>query len=149
MKSPKTWVLIADGGHARVLETIGHDHPLSQVPHLAIAKQLPPSHELGTDQPPRTHDSMGSARHAIEPHTDPHRELKRSFAEEVVHHLQEQLAAGSFAKLVVVAPPVTLGDLRMAMSKNLADHVVAEVAKDLVKVPNNEIRSHLKDVVSI
>lgn len=149
MKTPRTWVLIADGSHARLLETSGHGNPFTQVPHLATSTELPPSRDLGTERPPRTHDSMGSARHAITPRTDAHRELKRSFAEEIAETLHDQLVAGAFAKLVIVAPPVTLGDLRKALSKQVSDHVVAEVAKDLVKVPNDEIRSHLSDVVAI
>ena len=129
MKAPKTWILIADGSHARVLETTGHGHPFTQVPLLAVSTELPPSRDLGTDRPPRAHESMGATRHAIEPRTDAHRELKRSFAEEVADMLNDQLATGSFSTLVIVAPPVTLGDPRKALSKQVAGHVVAEVAK--------------------
>ena len=91
----------------------------------------------------------GTTRHAVGQKTDPHRELKRTFAQETVARLEAGLASKAFSRLVVVAPPVTLGDLRHAMSKALADHIAAEVAKDLVKVPNGEIRSHLRDVVAI
>ena len=149
MKAGKTWILIADGGHARVLETSGIGHALSQVQHMATEIELPPSRELGTDRPARTHESMGPVRHAVGEKTDPHRELKRSFAEATLARLEAGLAAHAFSRLVIVAPPVTLGDLRRAMSKSLSDHVSAEVAKDLVKVPNDQIRSHLKEVVVI
>jgi protein required for attachment to host cells len=149
MHIAKTWILIADGGHARILETVGHGRALSQVHDMAFETDLPPSRELGTDQPGRTHESMGATRHAVGEKTDPHRELKRAFAEETVARLEAGLAAKAFSRLVVVAPPVTLGDLRHAMSKALADHVAAEVAKDLVKVSNDQIRSHLKDIVAI
>ena len=149
MKTEKTWVLIADGGNARLLETSGVGNPLSQVQHSAFRTDLPPSRDLGTYRPARTHESMGPVRHAVGEKTDPHRELKRAFAEETVARLETGLAANAFSRLVIVAPPVTLGDLRQAMSKSLSDHVAAEVAKDLVKVPNDQIRSHLKDVVAI
>lgn len=145
----KTWILIADGGHARVLETIGIGNPFTQVHHMAFETELPPSRELGTDRPSRTHESMGPTRHAVGEKTDPHRELKRSFAQETVARLEAGLAAKAFSRLVIVAPPVTLGDLRHAMSKALSDHVAAEVNKDLVKVPNGEIRSHLTGVVAV
>ena len=149
MHTVKTWILIADGGHARVLETIGIGNPLSQVQHMAFETELPPSRELGTDQPGRTHESMGATRHAVGEKTDPHRELKRGFAQEIARRLGTALNARAFARLVIVAPPVTLGDLRQAMSKAVSDHVAAEVAKDLVKVPNGEIRSHLTGVVAV
>ena len=149
MTTPKTWILIADGGRARVLETIGIGHPLTPIDGMVFAKDLPPSRELGSDKPARTHESMGHARHAVGEKTDLHRELKRSFAHEIAARLEAGLASGLFSRLVIVAPPVTLGDLRDAMSKDLSKHVAAEVAKDLVKVPNGEIRSHLEDVVAL
>jgi protein required for attachment to host cells len=149
MHTGKTWILIADGGHARVLETTGIGNPLSQVPHMAFETALPPSRELGTDQLGRTHESMGATRHAVGERTDPHRELKREFAQEIATRLETALNTHAFARLVIVAPPVTLGDLRHVMSKAVSDHVAAEVAKDLVKVPNGEIRSHLRDIVAI
>ncbi len=149
MHTGKTWILIADGGHARILETSGHGHALSQVHDMTFSTDLPPSRELGTDRPARTHESMGPTRHAVGEKTDPHRELKRTFAQETVARLEAGLVSKAFSRLVIVAPPITLGDLRHAMSKALADHIAAEVAKDLVKVPNDQIRSHLKDVVAI
>ena len=42
-----------------------------------------------------------------------------------------------------------LGDLRACLSKSLASRIVAEVAKDLVKTPDHEIRSHFGDVVAL
>ena len=149
MKSARTWILIADGGHARVLETVGHGNPLKQVPHLALETELPPNRELGTDRLSRSHESVGPTRHAIAPRNDAHRELKRSFAEEIVAALEAQCSAGNFDKLILVAPPATLGDLRQAMGKTLSERVVGEVPKDLVRTPNHEIRAHLADIVVI
>ena len=54
MTTPKTWILIADGGRARVLETIGIGHPLTPIDGMVFAKDLPPSRELGSDKPART-----------------------------------------------------------------------------------------------
>jgi protein required for attachment to host cells len=149
MQTGKTWILIADGGRARVLETIGIGNPLSQVQHMAFETELPPSRALGADQPGRSLETMGATRHTVGEKTDPHRELKRAFAQAIGMRLDVALTARAFARLVIVAPPVTLGDLRHAMSKSVSDHVAAEVAKDLVKVPNGEIRSHLTDVVTV
>ena len=149
MRSPMTWLLIADGGHARVLQTIGVGNALVPVDGMTLSKALPPSRELGTERPSRTHESMGATRHAMSPRTDAHRELKRSFAHAIAERLDAALQAGAFEHLVVVAPPVTLGDLRQAWSRRLADVVSAEVAKDLVKVPDKDLRAHLTDVVAI
>ena len=147
MKPVRTWILIADGAHARVLETEGKGRPLSEVEGMRRSTDLAPSHELGTDRPGRTHESVGATRHAMEPTSDPHRERKRRFAGELADTLHKQLNEGRYDRLVVVAPPVTLGDLRAALPAQVAKVVAGEVAKDLTKIPDREIASHLGEVV--
>ena len=83
-------------------------------------------------------------RHAIEPRTDPHKEAERKFSLELAQMLDKELASNKFEKLIVVAPPVMLGDLRKALSKRVGSAVVAEIAKDLTKIPEKEIVEHLE-----
>ena len=52
-------------------------------------------------------------------------------------------------RLVIVASPVTLGDLRSALSDHVRAVVVGEVAQDLTKMPNNKIAEHLQDVLAV
>jgi protein required for attachment to host cells len=68
------------------------------------------------------------------------------------HQLADVLARGleqnSYDRLVIVAPPVTLGDLRAAISDRVRTKVVGEVAHDLTKIANNEVAEHLKDLLA-
>ena len=75
-------------------------------------------------------------RHAIEPRIDPHRELKRDFAKELAEMLDKRLSEKAFDRLVIVAPPKALGDLRAALSAQVKPLVYAELDKDLVKIPD-------------
>lgn len=147
MKPARTWILIADGAHARVLEAVGKGAPLAEVPAMRRVVELSPSHDLGDDRPGRTHESVGATRHAMEPTSDPHREQKRRFAQDLAETLGRELAAGRYDRLVVVAPPVTLGDLRAALPAQVGKVVAGEVAKDLTKIPDHDIARHLGDVV--
>jgi protein required for attachment to host cells len=144
-----TWILIADGARARVLETVGIGHKLVPVDRMTFAVELPPSRELGAGRPGRTHESVGDTRHAVAAKTDPHRNLKRAFAHDIAAKLDAELPNAAFDRLIVIAPPVTLGDLRASFSKAVQSRVTDEVAKDLVKVPNKDLRSHLVDVVGL
>ena len=143
----KTWILIADAAHARVLETKGHGKPLVPVPDFELHADLPRSHDLGADRPTRTHESVGSTRHAVQPRVDPHRELKRAFAVQVAKRLEAAVTANSFDRLVIAAPPVMLGDLRRAVHKQVSDRIAAEVPKDLVKIADQDLRSHFADFI--
>lgn len=145
----KTWILIADAAHARVLETSGVGKPLVPVPTFVMDQSLPPSRDLGTERPTRTHDSLGDSRHGVEAPSDPRRELKRKFAGLIVEKLEAALALHAFDRLVLVAPPAMLGDLRHALPNPLVERVAAEIDKDLVKVADHEMRAHLAMVPGI
>jgi protein required for attachment to host cells len=147
MKHKRTWVLVADGGHAKVFEAQGHGAELALTEVLALSADLPPSHELSSDRPGRDYESQGHARHAIESRSDPHRELKRQFAKRVADTLESKLAEKRFDHLVIVAPPPALGDLRGALAKDVRAKVTAELAHDLVKTPHSELPRHLQEVL--
>ena len=149
MKQQPTWILIADGARARVIESAGSGHGLAEVKGLDLRADHRPSHEIMSDRPPRSHESVGPARHAVEPRTDPHRELKRTFAHLLAQVLDERLARHEFDRLVLVAPPQFLGDLRNALSNKLRAALIGELAKDLIKLPDSELASHLSGVVKL
>jgi protein required for attachment to host cells len=149
MRIPRTWILIADAGHARVLESERPGQRLARIEGLDVTADLPPTRELVRDRQARGHNSVGSARHAIEPKSDPRRNLEQSFARSLVETLAGRRNARDFDRLVIVAPPAMLAMLREEMPKSLGDHVCAEVAKDLVKTPDIEIRRHLEGIVAI
>lgn len=149
MKHAKTWILIADGGRARVLAAPGAGAPLTRIPGLEREADLPAGRDIVTDRLPRAHDSVGAGRHAIEPRTDPHEQLKASFVASLAAMLDEKAARGEVERLIVVAPPKVLGQLRAELSKRVKSMVAGEVAKDLTKAPDHEVASHLTDVVGI
>jgi protein required for attachment to host cells len=63
--------------------------------------------------------------------------------------LDERLAEKAYDRLVIVAPPKALGDLRAALSEQVKPHVYAELDKDLVKTPTAELPQHLGAVMPI
>jgi protein required for attachment to host cells len=149
MKQIRTWVLIADAARARVFETRGKGTGLTVVPDMSLDAELAPSHELGTDRPGRSFDSVGSGRHAMESPSDLHREQKRQFARRIADALNERLAAKAFDRLVLAAPPVTMGDLRAVLPDKVKVAVTAEVVADLTNTPASELPAHLAAHVAL
>lgn len=143
----KTYVLIADGARARVFATEpGSDKLTSALDQEFVGTNLP-SREIGSDRPGRSFDSAGLGRHAMEPPTDPHRYQERAFAREVAEIIEQALQRGEFARLIVVAPPKAMGDLRAEFSPEVRKRVTAEVLKDLTKVPTHELPKHLQEEI--
>src|SRR5262245_26575071 len=132
MKPTTTWILIADGAHARIFANRGPGKGIEAVEGGVINGDHRPDHELVRDSAGRTFESVGDTRHAIAPKTDPHRELKRDFAKHLAEVLDRNYADKAFDRLVIVAPPTALGDLRAALTAQEKPHVYAELDKDLV-----------------
>jgi protein required for attachment to host cells len=141
MKVLRTWVLIADAGRARVLSSAGEG--LREVSEMRFENELPPTHELVDDRQPRSFNSVGAARHAITGGVDPRRKEKQRFMVQIAEAIEKAHAAKTFDRLVVVAPPQALGDLRDALSDPVKSVTAKEVALDLTKTPDGEVEKHL------
>ena len=149
MKPRTTWILIADGARARIFANLGPGKGITPVAGGVLESDHAPSRELASDRPGRTFESADVMRHAIDPAQDPHRELKRAFAERLAALIDKRLAENAFDRLILVAPPVTLGDLRAALSKPVRERVSAEIDNDLTKIPVEELPSHLASVLAV
>jgi protein required for attachment to host cells len=148
MKPIRSWVLIADGARARILENDGPGRGLIAVEGLVFHGDHSATHDLVSDREGRSYSSHGPGRSAIDSRSDPHRDLKTKFAHQLADVLARGLEQNSYDRLVIVAPPVTLGDLRAAISDRVRTKVVGEVAHDLTKIANNEVAEHLKDLLA-
>jgi protein required for attachment to host cells len=149
MKPIRTWVVIADAARAKIYVNEGPGRGLALVPDSEVEAELPASHDIGSDRPGVGFSSADGRRHGIEPKSDPHRILKARFANSLAEDLDRRLAEGSFDRLVLVAPPAFLGDLRQALSDRLRQVIEAEIAKDLTKMPEAELHEHLADTIRI
>lgn len=148
MKAVRTWVLIADGARARVLENTGPGHGLIAVEGMVFQGDHAATHDLVSDREGRSYSSHGPGRSAVQSRSDPHRELKTNFARHLAEVLTGALEQNSFDRLIIAAAPVTLGDLRAAMSDHVRAKVSGEVAHDLTKIPNGDVADHLKTVLA-
>ncbi len=148
MKSTRTWVLIADGARARILQNEGPGKGLHEVEGCVFHGDHAATHEIMSDREGRSHSSVGPGRSAIEAHSDPHRELKKKFAHHLADVLASKLREKAYDRLVIVAAPAALGDLRSALSEQVRAKVTGEVAKDLTKTPDADVAGHLKDVLT-
>jgi protein required for attachment to host cells len=120
-----------------------HEDP-REIADMELSIELPKSGELLADKPGRTFDSVGAGRHAKENQTDPHRHRKRDFAGRVVDQLRRAMLAERFDRLVLVAPPAFLGDLRQKLPKDLKAKVADEITLDLTNTPEQQLNTYLK-----
>jgi protein required for attachment to host cells len=72
-----------------------------------------------------------------------HQQEEDRFAVETAKLLQKRAQNGDYDKLIVVAPPRTLGELRKHYHKDVSDRLEGELAKDLTGHPVAEIEKIL------
>ena len=147
MKKTKTWILIADGTQARVLEHTGPGKGLANVKGLDWS--IPPlqSQDIDTDRPGRAHSAVG--RSAMEPKTDPAQHREAELVRSIANVLDEKAKAGDFDRLVIAAAPIALGHLRKLLSEHVKKVIVAELDKDLTNLPTPQLAKHLDGIIAV
>jgi protein required for attachment to host cells len=136
------WVVVCDGSKALILENSG-DIRIANLKIVRVFEQKDlATHELGTDAPGRSFNSVGNTRRAVE-QTDWHDQSERAFLTQLAQHLDGAISSGKAKSLIMVAPPRALGMIRPAYSHALKSAVRAEVDKDFVKMPVHEIEKRL------
>ncbi len=149
MKPTRTWILIADGARARIFVNLGPGKGIEAVEGAEFESDHPQARDYYADKPGRTFESANSMRHAMEAPHDPHREAKRAFAAKLGKVLRDRLFKKEFDRLILVAPPTSLGDLRATLPDSVQAVVAAELDNDLTNTPAVELPEHLEKVLAV
>ncbi len=125
-----TWIVVTDGEKALFFRNRGDAaYPDFEVIGKAIEVN-PASREQGTDRPGRYKDGP-NAHHSGLAETDWHRLEKDRFAREMAERLYKSAHRGEYERLVLVAPPRVLGEMRKELHKEVESRLVGEVPKEL------------------
>jgi protein required for attachment to host cells len=82
----------------------------------------------------------------MEYRSDPVRLQTERFARVLADELERRRAAGEFDRIAIVAEPRMLGAIRQRLPHQLAAAVSLEVAKDLTKLPLDELRTAIAEI---
>ncbi len=149
IKHKKTWIVVADGAHARIFLNEGPGTGLMPaLDHDFFGNKLA-SHEIGSDRPGVSFSSSGPGRHAMAPPTDPHEHAEHEFVKLVAKAIKDGLNAHAFEQLILVAPPKALGYLRAALDPQAAKLVKSELNKDLTNLTPHQLGGHLQDILKV
>ena len=133
------WVVVGDGGGARVYES---DALLEE---LTLVDQLHFSHG-------HVHHGVGAATAALpgaghgahEARKDAARENEERFARAVAQVVNDGDNKHKFERVILVAPPRFLGDLRQGLSTNAGRKVVASIHHDWTRMGLRELSASIR-----
>lgn len=142
-----TWILVAHRGGARLFEHKGPGKGLNLVHDIPNPEGRLKNKDIGSDKPGRSFDSRGQGRHALSKEQDPSAHVAEQFAKQLSAMLDDGRSRQRYTKLVLIAEPRFLGNLRAALSTSTAALVTATVGKDLGSVEPHNMPKHLDDII--
>lgn len=133
-----TFVVVADGRKMLFFRNEGD----AAYPQLELERKRkqdnPPNREQKSDEAGRSFSSGSSQRSKME-ETDFHQLEEDRFAAETADLLYKRAHNNDFEKLLIIAPPRTLGELRKKYHKSVEDRIIGEIDKDLTGHPIGDI----------
>ena len=139
-----TWILVADHAQARLLAATADGGALVQLQAFDHPEGRKPEQAYAHERPPRTMESVGGARHAIEPHTSAEEKVAVRFAQTLDAVLERGRVEHRDDRLILVAPPHFLGTLRQVLDAQVQACVVAELDKELVAEPLDRLHARVQ-----
>jgi protein required for attachment to host cells len=126
MNSGKTWILVADNSRAQLYLNVAPGKQLQKVKDIASPPEQIPRHTDSHDGQDRRHDG----------------EL---FAGQLCTLLNEGRVKHNFDRLILVAAPRFLGQIRAKLDKATHASVSATLDKDFMSFSDSEIQQHLHE----
>ncbi len=141
----RVWVVVADGGQARVLGITGNRRGLTVLREMTSVDAHRRTQDLVCDQPGRIFESASTSRHAIASPNDAHEEARQRFINQLAVMLIEDNRVRQFDELILVIPSGLSSALRNALDDATRARVRETLVKDLTKAPLPDIHERLVD----
>lgn len=140
---PKTWVLVAESSRAKVYKVNGRLAPITEIGAMVHPEGRMHEGDLVTDTAGSDGGSVGQGRHVMDNRMSAKDHESQAFARELAGYLESGRTSGDFDRLVLVAPPGFLGNLRNTLSKEVLSMVERQIDKNLVQKPPEVLRNYL------
>jgi len=137
------WLAVCDGQRALLLENQGDRVYPKLETRQTFRQDNPLSHEQGSAPPGRAFASSG--RRSSTQENDFHGQQAAQFLAKFADVINREVQAGRIGSLALIAPAKALGQLRPRLSEQVHKILVAELARDYVKMPVHEIERALSE----
>lgn len=139
----RNWLVVADSARALIFTLNGRMKTLLQIREMTHPESRKRDLELVGDKPGRMFESVGQVRHAVTQPFDPRTIEKQKFSLQLANALEQARKEGMVEKIVVLAAPAFLGNLRLHLSEKTARLITKEIPKNLAHMTVLEIQEHL------
>ena len=139
-----TWVVVADGTRARLFNR-HKNRTLEEFDVLLSPEHRLHEGDLVSDRDGRWSDATGAGRHAMGNKNTAKNHEMTIFAKRLASRLEQGRCNGRLERLVLVAPPRFLGQLRAQLSGPAAGLVALTIDKELTTLTADKLAQHLPE----
>ena len=148
MKPICTLVMLASEGGYRLLSSTALESGLTEV-ETRLADDFPDVAVSFDDRPGRGETRPGGAHHGYDARATAQEKARHRMAHHIMAALQQTWDKGGYDRFILSAPDKMLAVLRHDMPAALAPHQLADMDKDLVKIPIHDLPSHFSDLARV
>jgi len=149
MTKSRTWVIVANSSFAEIY-SIEPGRDIHKIRYIDFPDARKRSGEINSERSGRSHESIGSSRHALGKRVDAHTHEMQIFAHDLAHLVNHEQTEHAFDKLALICPPHFLGELRPLLSEAVKKCVYKEINKDLPAALSEQERlDHLCKLLEI
>jgi protein required for attachment to host cells len=143
-----TMIVVADSYCARIFNVDAAHPMLTEVETLLNPQARLHDRDITSDLPGKMKGVDGSGGHVYQPRTDPKEHAMAEFARVVAGCVNKVRKENNLAKLLLIAEPSFLGELRAHLAHETAEKIVFELNKNLTQQSPDEISQYLpKDLI--
>jgi len=140
-----TWIVVANSSQARFFTADTATGPIAEFHDLVHSESRLHARDITSDLPGKGSGRRGAGHHGLDSQTPIKKRESSQFAHEVSEYLNHARGTSQFSRLVVVAAPAFLGELRATLDKDTASMVISWIEKNLATDSIEKIRSSLPD----
>lgn len=136
-------IVVADSARARIFTADSAHSPLNEIETMAHPEGRMHEQGMVSDMPGKDSGKGGGGDHAFQEKIEPKEQEMIEFAKRVADYLDDTRKANKLNKLLLVAAPAFLGELRTHLSNETSEKIVFELDKNLAQHSIEDIRQHL------
>jgi protein required for attachment to host cells len=135
-------VLVADGTKALFLRNQGDQNQIDLRTEAHDKREDRKDHEIKTDAPGTSKQSMGYGRPAMD-ETDFHQQEEDRWIRDAAEELKRRALRNDFDALAIIAPPKALGVIKKCLHKEVQKRIVLTLNKEMTDRPIPDIEELL------
>ena len=141
-------IVVADSARARIFIADSARSPLNEIETMAHPEGRIHEQDMVSGMPGKGAGKGGGGDHAFQEKIEPKEQEMIMFAKRVADYLDDARKANNLNKLILVAAPAFLGELRTHLSSETSDKIVFELDKNIAHDSVEDIRKHLSNIFS-